>query len=538
MLGTMMRFPLTLSAMLEHAGKLHGEVEIVSRLPDKSLHRHRYADLYRRAHRLAEALAKAGLKRGERVATLMWNHYAHVEAYFGIPAAGGVFHTLNLRLSPDDIAYIANHAGDRFLIVDDVLLPLYERFRDKVKLERVFVVSLTGKPIPQGYEDYEAFLKTASGDFRFPELDENEACGMCYTSGTTGRPKGVAYSHRSMVLHTMAISLPDVLNFSMRQTLAPVVPMFHANAWGIPFGAVLTGAKLVMPGPHLDAESLLDLFSREGVTCAGGVPSIWLGVLDLLRRERAKYPLPPNMRLLVGGSACPEAMLRAFDELGITIIHAWGMTEMSPVGTMGTIKPRLDQADADTRYAYRAKQGIALPFVEVRVINDEGEAPWDGESVGELQVRGPWVAASYYNPEEKSKTWTEDGWLRTGDVVNIDAEGYIKITDRTKDLIKSGGEWISSVDLENALMGHPAVLEAAVIAIPHAKWQERPLACVVLKKGASATAAELKDFLATKFANWWLPDAIEFVDEIPKTTTGKFQKTRLREQFKDYRLAS
>ena len=538
MLGTMMRFPLTLSAMLEHAGKLHGEVEIVSRLPDKSLHRHRYADLYRRAHRLAEALAKAGLKRGERVATLMWNHYAHVEAYFGIPAAGGVFHTLNLRLSPDDIAYIANHAGDRFLIVDDVLLPLYERFRDKVKLERVFVVSLTGKPVPQGYEDYEAFLKTASGDFRFPELDENEACGMCYTSGTTGRPKGVAYSHRSMVLHTMAISLPDVLNFSMRQTLAPVVPMFHANAWGIPFGAVLTGAKLVMPGPHLDAESLLDLFSREGVTCAGGVPSIWLGVLDLLRRERAKYPLPPNMRLLVGGSACPEAMLRAFDELGITIIHAWGMTEMSPVGTMGTVKPRLDQADVDTRYAYRAKQGIALPFVEVRVINDEGEAPWDGESVGELQVRGPWVAASYYNPEEKSKTWTEDGWLRTGDVVNIDAEGYIKITDRTKDLIKSGGEWISSVDLENALMGHPAVLEAAVIAIPHAKWQERPLACVVLKKGASATAAELKDFLAAKFANWWLPDAIEFVDEIPKTTTGKFQKTRLREQFKDYRLAS
>ena len=538
MLGTMMRFPLTLSAMLEHAGKLHGEVEIVSRLPDKSLHRHRYADLYRRAHRLAEALAKAGLKRGERVATLMWNHYAHVEAYFGIPAAGGVFHTLNLRLSPDDIAYIANHAGDRFLIVDDVLLPLYERFRDKVKLERVFVVSLTGKPVPQGYEDYEAFLETASGDFRFPELDENEACGMCYTSGTTGRPKGVAYSHRSMVLHTMAISLPDVLNFSMRQTLAPVVPMFHANAWGIPFGAVLTGAKLVMPGPHLDAESLLDLFSREGVTCAGGVPSIWLGVLDLLRRERAKYPLPPNMRLLVGGSACPEAMLRAFDELGITIIHAWGMTEMSPVGTMGTVKPRLDQADVDTRYAYRAKQGIALPFVEVRVINDEGEAPWDGESVGELQVRGPWVAASYYNPEEKSRTWTEDGWFRTGDVVNIDAEGYIKITDRTKDLIKSGGEWISSVDLENALMGHPAVLEAAVIAIPHAKWQERPLACVVLKKGASATAAELKDFLAAKFANWWLPDAIEFVDEIPKTTTGKFQKTRLREQFKDYRLAS
>ncbi|HUI17338.1 MAG TPA: long-chain fatty acid--CoA ligase [Alphaproteobacteria bacterium] len=538
MLGTMMRFPLTLTAMLEHAGKLHGEVEIVSRLPDKSLHRQRYADLYRRARQLGGALAKAELKRGERVATLMWNHYAHVEAYFGIPAAGGVFHTLNLRLSADDIAYIANHAGDRFLIVDDVLLPLYERFRDKVKFERVFVVSLTGKPVPEAYEDYETFLKTASGDFRFVEVEENEACGMCYTSGTTGRPKGVAYSHRSMVLHTMAISLPDVLNFSMRQTLMPIVPMFHANAWGIPFGAVLTGAKLVMPGPHLDPESILDLFSREGVTCAGGVPSVWLGVLDLLRRERAKYPLAPGMRLLVGGSACPEAMLRAFDELGITIIHAWGMTEMSPVGTMGAVKPRLDQADADTRYAYRSKQGIALPFVEVRVIGDDGEAPWDGASVGELQVRGPWVAASYYNPEEKSRAWTEDGWFRTGDVVNIDAEGYIKITDRTKDLIKSGGEWISSVDLENALMGHPAVLEAAVIAIPHAKWQERPLACVVLKEGASATAAELKEFLAAKFASWWLPDAIEFVREIPKTTTGKFQKTRLREQFKDYKLAS
>jgi len=294
MLGTMMGFPLTLTAMLEHAGKLHGEVEMVSRLPDKSLHRHRYSDFYRRSKQLAEALTKAGLKRGDRVATLMWNNYAHVEAYFGIPAAGGVFHTLNLRLHPDDIAYIAGHAGDRFLIVDDVLLPLYEKFRDKVKFERVFVVAHSGKPVSAPYEEYEAFLGTATGNFTFPKLDENEACGMCYTSGTTGKPKGVAYSHRSMVLHSFCVSMPDVLNFHMRQTVMPVVPMFHANAWGIPFAAVLTGAKLVMPGPHLDAESLCDLFSREKVTCAGGVPTLWLGVLDLLKRERAKYPATPG----------------------------------------------------------------------------------------------------------------------------------------------------------------------------------------------------------------------------------------------------
>ncbi len=537
MQSTMMRFPLTLTAILEHAGKLNKQAEIVSRLPDKSLHRYRVGDFYRRARLLAEALQKAGLKRGDRVATLMWNHYVHMEAYFGVPAAGGVVHTLNLRLFPEDIVYIANHAGDRFLIVDDVLLPLYEKFKDKAKFERVFVVSLTGKPVAAPYEDYEALLKSASGDFTYPEIDENDPCGMCYTSGTTGRPKGVAYSHRSTVLHSFAAALPDCLGLSMRDTVMPVVPMFHANAWGLPYACIMVGAKLVMPGPHLDGASLVELFSREQVTIGAGVPTLWLGVLDLLRRERKNYPMVPGLKLVVGGSAAPDAMIRSFDELGISILHAWGMTEMSPLGSSGVLTPKIAAADADTQYAYRAKQGRAVPFVDVRVVNDDGIAPWDGEAMGELQVRGPWVAASYYNPEDPITSWTKDGWFRTGDVCTIDDDGYIKLTDRTKDLIKSGGEWISSVDIENALMGHPAVLEAAVIAVAHPKWTERPLACVVLKQGATASADELKAHLASKFATWWLPDAIEFVDEIPKTSTGKFQKTRLREQFKDYRLA-
>jgi len=529
----MMRYPLTLNHILERAGKLFGKREIVSRLPDKSLHRYVYADFYRRARALAQALQQAGLQRGDRVGTLMWNHYAHLEAYFGIPAAGGVLHTLNLRLHPDDIAWIANHAEDRFLIVDDVLLPLFEKVKAQIRVERVIVAPLTGKPVPAGYDNYEQFLQTATGDFQYPDLDENAPCGMCYTSGTTGRSKGVVYSHRSTVLHAFMQALPDQWDVSSRDVVLPVVPMFHANAWGVPYTATMIGAKQVFPGPHLDAENLLDLFDCEQVTITGGVPTIWLGLLQTLERNPGRWRLKP--RMLVGGSAVPESMIRAYEKHNLEVVHAWGMTEISPIGTMARLKPGLEQRPPDEQFAYRAKQGVAVPFVEVRVIGDHGEAPWDGQTVGEIQVRGPWVTASYHNVPQDPEKFTPDGWLRTGDVATIDAEGYVKITDRTKDLIKSGGEWISSVDLENAVMGHAAVQEAAVIAVPHPRWQERPLAVIVLKPSAKATADDIRHYLAERFAKWMLPDAYVFVSEIPRTSTGKFLKTKLREEYKNWR---
>jgi fatty-acyl-CoA synthase len=531
--STMMDFPLTLTHILERTGKLYGRVEIVSRMPDKSLHRYTYSDFYRRARQLAEALQKAGLKRGDRVATLMWNHYAHLEAYFGIPAAGGVLHTLNLRLAPDDIAYIASHAEDRFLIVDDVLLPLFEQLKDKVAFERVFVVPLMGGQPPQGFESYETFLQTATGEFQYPDIDERDAAGMCYTSGTTGKPKGVVYSHRALVLHSLAAGLADTLAISHRETVTPVVPMFHANAWGVPFVATMVGAKQVFPGPHLDSESLLDLYEKEQVTFTAGVPTIWLGIAQALEKQPERWKLP-NMRMVVGGSAAPEGLIRAMDKFGCRVIHAWGMTETTPLGSVSLPKSYMEDWAEEEQYSVRTKQGLAVPFVEMRVVNDDGEAPWDGVTMGELQVRGPWITGSYHNLADASGSFTADGWLRTGDIATIDPEGYMKITDRTKDLIKSGGEWISSVDLENALMGHPAVAEAAVVAVPHPKWQERPLAAVVLKPGMEATPDELRTYLAAKFAKWWVPDAFVFVDQIPRTSAGKFKKAALREQFKDW----
>jgi fatty-acyl-CoA synthase len=534
MKSTMMDFPLTLAHVFERAGRLFPGTEIVSRLPDRSLHRQTYADFYSRAQALIGALRKLGVKRGERVATLMWNHHAHLEAYFAIPCMGAVLHTLNLRLAPDDIAWIAKHAADRVLIVDDVLLPLYEKFKDQSKFDKVIVVPLTGAPVPAGCENYEKLVERGRA-VKLPDLKEDAPAGMCYTSGTTGRPKGVVYTHRALVLHSLACALPDVMAMGHHDTVTPVVPMFHVNAWGMPFTAVMVGAKLAFPGPHLDPASLLDLYQSEQVTLTAGVPTIWAGILNALDHEPARWKLTPGMRMVVGGAAAPESMIRAFDRHNLKVLHGWGMTETTPAASVNYVKRDVLGLSADEQYALRAKQGVPLPFVEVRAMAGEREAPWDGTTMGELEVRGPWIAGGYHDLDTESDKWSEDGWFRTGDVVTIDARGYIKITDRIKDLVKSGGEWISSLDLENALMGHAKVAEAAVIAVPDAKWGERPLAVVVLKAGQSATQDELNGHLAPKFAKFCLPDAYAFVSEIPKSSTGKMLKAQLREQFKDHK---
>jgi fatty-acyl-CoA synthase len=533
MRGTMRDFPLTLTTILERAGKLFPTTEIVSRLANGELHRTNYGNLYRRAHALAEALVAAGLKPGDRVATLCWNHAWHLEAYFGIPLAGGVLHTLNLRLFPEDIAYIANDAEDRFLIVDDSLLPLLEKFRDKVKFERVFVVPYAGCGRSSD-ECYEDLLKTATGDWKPAAMDEKDAAAMCYTSGTTGFPKGVVYSHRALVLHSMMVALPDTFGSQQSDCVMPIVPMFHANAWGLPYTAAMVGSKQVFPGCKLDAVSLLDLMEREQVISTAAVPTVWMAVLSELEQSPSRWKLHRDLMIFCGGAAPPEALLRGFDRHGITMRHSWGMTEMTPVGTAGFIKQHLQSLPEDELYAIRGRQGLPIPFVEVRGVGDEGEIPWDGESIGELQVRGPFVAGGYFKGREPEK-WTDDGWFRTGDVVSIDAEGYLKIVDRSKDVIKSGGEWISSVDLENHLMGHPAVQEAAVIGLPHSKWCERPLAAVVLRANMKATSEELRDWLGTKFEKWQIPDGFAFVDEIPRTATGKFLKTKLRKDLAEWK---
>jgi len=522
--GQMMDFQLTLPHILKRAETYWRNGEIVTRLPDKSFHRITYAESMARAKQLAVALRRLGLERGDRVATLCWNHYQHHEAYFGIPCGGFVLHTLNLRLHPNDLAYIANHAGDRAVIVDRSLLPLLDTFKERTRIEHVFVVE----------DSYEELLATASADeWRDPDLDENEAAAMCYTSGTTGLPKGVVYSHRSTVLHALGVGAnnPFGLGTSVNDAILPVVPMFHANAWGYPYLASLLGSKLVYPGPHLDAQSLLEDFVQERVTWSAGVPTIWLGILSELDANPGKWDLSRMKGMFVGGSAVPRKMIVDYARHGLTIVQGWGMTETSPVASTAALPHDLAQVDEETAFDIKSWAGLPLPLVELRARVGDEEIPWDGEAMGELEVRGPWIASSYFDTPEAADRWTEDGWFRTGDIVSIHPRGYVQIKDRSKDVIKSGGEWISSVELENALMAHPSIAEAAVIAVPDAKWAERPLAAVVLREGTSATADELREFLAPSFAKWWLPDRFEFVDEIPKTSVGKFRKIELREQF-------
>ena len=533
MRGLMMEYQLTLPTILRRAETLFAQKEIVSRLPDKTIHRYTYHDFAKRAKKLAVALQQSGISEGDRVATLSWNHHQHLEAYFAVPCIGSVVHPLNLRLSADDLSYIVNHAEDKIVIVDQVLLPLFEKFKSAINVYKVIVIPQTDEPIPKEYLNYEEIVAGSDETlFRPFEGDENAAAFMCYTSGTTGKPKGVLYSHRSIMLHTMAFLLTCVgANISEQDTLLPVVPMFHASAWGFPYSCAFVGATQVFPGPYLDAENLLPLFETEKVTVTAGVPTVMMSILNKLDSNPNKYKL--SLRTIVmGGSSMPRFLVKAFDErYGIKVLHSWGMTEMSPLGATAVLTSELIKEPKEVQYDFMAKQGLPAPFVEIRGRNELGLIPWDGVTMGELEVRGPWVCSSYYGAEESTEKFTEDGWLKTGDIVTITENGYIEIKDRSKDLIKSGGEWISSVALENSLMAHPYVLEAAVIAVPDERWIERPFAYVVLMESKVVSAGELKEFLSDKFAKFWIPDGYAIIEAIPKTSVGKFLKSALRDKY-------
>ncbi len=521
MQGLMMDdYPLTLTSVVERAERLHADREVISRAADGDVHRTTYGAVAQRSRRLAGALRDLGVQPGDRVATLLWNQPAHLELYFAVTGMGAVIHTLNPRLHADELRFIVEDAQDKVLVVDETLADLLDVVGDQPSIERVVVVG----------RDYDEFVDAAE-PIVWPALDERRAAAMCYTSGTTGRPKGVVYSHRALVLHSLAAALPDALGVGANDVVLPVVPMFHANAWGLPFACAMTGASLVLPGPQLDPVSVLDLFEVEGVTMTAGVPTVWMGVLAAIDAEPKRWDLSALRRMVVGGSAVPASMIDGFDRHGLTVLQAWGMTETSPLGTVCHLPRELADAPDAERTAFRARQGPPVPFVEIRACDDDGaEIPWDDAAMGELQVRGPWVAAGYHRGEG-AQSFTVDGWFTTGDIVAIDPRGCIRICDRSKDLIKSGGEWISSVDLENALMAHPAVAEAAVIAVPDERWGERPLAVVVTRDGAKVGDDALRAHLAHDFANWQLPDRVEYVDAIPRTATGKWKKTVLREQF-------
>ena len=542
--GTMMEFPLTLTAILERAAKQFSKVEILSRRPDRSVVRTNYREFASRARRLASALTKLGLQRGDRVASMMWNHSGHLEAFFGVPCAGGILHTLNLRLHPQEIATIAKHANDRFLLIDDVLLPLLEKFRGEAPFEKIIVAPYGCDAVPAEFLNYEELLQAADPAFVLPMLDENDGAAMCFTSGTTGFSKGVIYSHRALVLHSLAECAVDAFGVSHHDTILPVAPMFHANAWGIPYTCVMSGAKLLLSGPNVEPEGLLDWMVAERVTMVSGVPTVWLGVLDALEKNRGRWKFEWPVRVICGGTAPPLELIRKLDGYGIHMLHLWGMTETTPLATTGHLKSHMHDWSEEEKYQARAKQGWPVPFVELRITRPSEKdgknevAPWDGATPGELEVRGPWIASHYYESPDQAQRWTDDGWFKSGDVATIDEDGIVKIVDRAKDLVKSGGEWISSVDLENALMGHPAVKEACVVGIPHPKWQERPLAAIVLKDGKRATEVELRNFLAANFAKWQLPDAFVFLDAIPRTSVGKFKKLALRERFANWKWDS
>jgi len=538
MQGLMQNMPLMISSLIRHADRNPGDAEIVSRETAGGLHRYTYRDAHRRARQLARALVSVGVKPADRVATLAWNNHRHFELYYGVSGIGAILNTINPRLFPEQIAYIVNHAEDGLVFFDLTFLPLVEGVAPHCKGVRAWVAMTDRAHMPQSKLDllcYEELVNAHSDDYEWPEFDELTASSLCYTSGTTGNPKGALYSHRSTVLHAYGSSLPDALDLSARDTVLPVVPLFHVNAWGLPYACALTGAKLVMPGPQLDGASLHELFEQEKVTVSAGVPTIWLGLLQHLQGKGLK--LTTVKRLVIGGSAAPPAMIRTFDEqFGVTVLHAWGMTEMSPLGTVNTPKGKHLGLSADERDRLRLNQGRPIYGVDMKIVDDSGrELPRDGKAFGDLLVRGPWIVSGYFKGEGGG-VLREGGWFPTGDVATLDADGYMQITDRSKDVIKSGGEWISSIDLENLAVAHPAVAEAAVIGVAHPKWDERPLLIVVKKEGQTVTREELLDFMRDKIARWWMPDDVVFVPSLPHTATGKLLKTSLREEFRDHKL--
>jgi fatty-acyl-CoA synthase len=539
MLGLMQEWPLLCHKIIDHAANQHGNREIVSRSVEGPIVRTTWRELRARALKVSQRLEKDGYRLGDRIGTLAWNTARHMEAWYGIMGLGGVYHTLNPRLFPEQIAWIMNHAEDKALFVDLTFLPVVEKIAGQVKsLEKVIVLTDAASMPKTGLANavaYETWLAEADGDFAWKSFDEHTAAGMCYTSGTTGDPKGVLYSHRSNVLHAMIACQPDAMGISSRDVILPVVPMFHANAWGLAQSAPMIGAKLVMPGGKMDGASIYELLDTEKVTFTAAVPTVWLMLLQYLEETGKK--LPHLKKVVIGGSACPRAMTKKFQEnYDVDVIHAWGMTEMSPLGTLGTVKPDYGDLTGDSLLDVKEKQGYAPFGVEMRVTDDENnDRPWDGKTFGRLKVRGPAVARAYYGGAGKDQ-FDEEGWFDTGDVAHIDQFGYMQITDRAKDVIKSGGEWISTIDLENLAVGHPDVAEAAVIGVPHAKWDERPLLVVVRKPGKEPAKVDILDYMQGKVAKWWMPDDVAFVDEIPHTATGKIQKTTLREQFKGYRL--